>query len=350
MIFVSNSLCAPKAGRVFPSKDWAKASPESQGVDSVKLEEAMTYLAGICGPAKTNHTLVVRHGYMIWQGKDIDSVFDAWSVTKSFTGTCLGLLIDDRKCSLQTLVKKYFPAAEAKYPKLTLRHLATLTDGYMSVEGEKPYIPADPLFEPGTRFHYSEGPHVLSYCLCKIAGEPISQLFKRRIADPIGLNPSKWWWGDWGEIDGIKVNGGSGTYGKGIHISARELAKVGYLFLNKGSWNGTQLISKQWVEEATKPQNAGVAPFDTNGWYNCCIVNSYGYNFWVNGVKLNGERNWPAAPPNTAALQGNYNAYCFFIPEWDMVIARMGHDSVIDNALYNGLFIKVKAALKDPGK
>jgi CubicO group peptidase (beta-lactamase class C family) len=70
-------------------------------------------------------------------------------------------------------------------------------------------------------------------------------LFKRRIADLIGMNPSAWKWGDFGVVDGVRINGGSGNGNKHIFISARELARLGHLFLNQGQWNGRALISEE---------------------------------------------------------------------------------------------------------
>ncbi len=84
--------------------------------------------------------------------------------------------------------------------------------------------------------------------LTRIAGESIMDLFKLRIADPITMNPKGWYWGNFGVIDGLLVNGGSGSQSKGMHISAQELARFGLLFLNRGNWNGNQLISAEWVE------------------------------------------------------------------------------------------------------
>ena len=64
--------------QVFPQKNWEKATPQSQGIDSVKLEEAMNYLNNICGYQGTSQSLVIRHGYIIWQGEDIDNFHNVW--------------------------------------------------------------------------------------------------------------------------------------------------------------------------------------------------------------------------------------------------------------------------------
>jgi CubicO group peptidase (beta-lactamase class C family) len=110
--------------------------------------------------------VIVRHGRMILKGVDIDRVHGVWSVTKSFTGTALGLLIDDGKATLDTRAAALVPELAAHYPNATLRHFATMTSGYRAVGDEPqgdyrhgpsstPFLPARPLFSPpGSQFAY----------------------------------------------------------------------------------------------------------------------------------------------------------------------------------------------------
>jgi CubicO group peptidase (beta-lactamase class C family) len=220
-----------------------------------------------------------------------------------------------------------------------------MTTGMQSIQGDKPFIPAEPLFKPGTHFHYGDDLNMMAYVLTHIAHEPLHDLFKRRIADPIGLSPAKWHWDDWGNVDSMLINGGSGTNDKGMHISARELARVGYLFLNNGAWQGKQLISVAWVKAATQPQtDTSITAFDKKAWYTG-IIGAYGYNFWVNGIRPGGKRLWQEAPVNTFAIQGHNNSHCIMIPEWDIVVVRLGDDNDIDEQLYNGFFARIKASI-----
>lgn len=161
--------------------------------------------------------------------------------------------------------------------------------------------------------------------LTRIAGEPMEQLFKRRIADPMGMNANVWDWGDYATIDGVVVNGGSGNGGKHVMISACEIARLGHLYLNKGNWSGRQLISREWVESATSPQVPSDLPwahpesnFDGRG--------VYGFNWWTNGIKPDGQRKWPDVPASTFAALGHNNNGLFVIPDWQLVIARLGLD------------------------
>jgi len=316
---------------VFPDADWQETTPEEQGVDSVKLNAAMDYFGKTYGGAGVSETVIIRNGYMIWKGNRIDEVHTIHSCTKTFTSTVLGLLIDDGKCSLDDLAVKYVPDLADTYPeyaRISLRHLASMTSGYDGERGEKTeekpwgderkYLnPVKPLFAPGTAYKYHDAAvHLLGSIITRIAGEPMEDVFRRRIADPIGLK--RWKWIDLGVVDGILFNSPSGIYLGGIHISAREMARYGYLYLNRGKWNGKQLISTDWVDQATVNHvPASFRALSGGG------SGRYGFFWWTNGVKADGNRPWPSAPPGTYAARGGSSNYCYVIPEWNMVIVRL---------------------------
>ncbi|MHC4394341.1 MAG: serine hydrolase [Planctomycetota bacterium] len=338
---------------VFPGADWEETTPESQGVNSKKLNKAMSYLAGECGDGGTSEAVVIRNGYIIWKGSDIDKSHNVWSCTKSFTSTVLGLLIDDGKCSLDTFAKDYAASMQQHYPGVKLSHFATMTSGYQAkgdpeINGHgQTYTPFDgiePLFsQPGSKYVYWDSAmNQFANVLTRIAGEPIENLFKQRIADPIGMNPTKWDWKDWGNIDGLVVNGGAGNKSKGIYISAAEIARFGHLFLNKGNWNGRQLVSRNWVEKATSIQVSVCRLGYVKG---ADGPGEYGFNWWINGMKPNGQHKWPDAPQETFAASGYNNNKCFVIPEWKMVVVRLGTDGNIKDVVYNTFLKKVGEAI-----
>ncbi|MCK4628213.1 MAG: serine hydrolase, partial [Sedimentisphaerales bacterium] len=208
---------------VFPRADWQEVRPEEQNVDSVRLNAAVSYLKDNSGRDKVRELVIIRNGYMIWKGDNIDKMHGIWSATKSFTSTVLGLLIDDGKATLDTKAGDYLPDMAATYPDITLRHFTTMTSGYYAVGDEPrgryrhgpsktPFKPGPkPLFTPpGSRYAYWDSAmNQFANTLTRIAKEPIKDLFKRRIADPIGMK--NWKWGDWGTIDGLLVNGGAGN-------------------------------------------------------------------------------------------------------------------------------------------
>ncbi|MHC4520853.1 MAG: serine hydrolase domain-containing protein [Planctomycetota bacterium] len=348
-------------GNVFPGEDWQEAEPASQGVDASKLESAVGHLRENSGADGVSQLVIVRNGHLVWKGPSVEKVHGIWSCTKSFTSTVLGLLVEDGKATLETLAKDHVPAMAAAYPGVTLRHFTTMTSGYRAENDEPrgsyrhgpsptPFDPCEsPLFAPGTQYAYWDSAmNQFGNVLTRIAGEPIKDVFKRRLADPIGMDPDEWDWGDFGPVDGIAVNGGSGNSNKHVFISARQMARLGHLFLNEGNWDGKQVIAADWVRAATKPHVSRAIEF----WPDSATDGRgvYGFNWWTNGVKVDGRRKWPGAPMGTYAASGYNNNDMFIIPEWNMVIVRLGLDqsqSRITDEIYGEFLRRVGLAIRE---
>lgn len=335
---------ASQAHLCFPAETWSESTPEAQGLDAEMLDEAMKYILSICGEIGVSETMVVRNGFVIWKGDNVHNRHTVWSCTKSFMSTCFGLLWDDGKCSPSTLAWKFFPELEKDYPTITLEHLATFTSGY-GFSGADPLQPLAPIYQPGAAFHYSAQSDLLAAILTRIAGEPLSELFMRRIGGLIGMTEDCFCWTRHGAIDGIPLNGGSGLPGSNVECSALGIARMEWLYANEGNWNGEQLISRRYVDYATVPRvQPRVPPYEPEGWY-IGLPGSYGLNWWTNGIKPNGQRMWPSAPVRTFAAQGHFNNICLSIPGWRMVIVRLGGDKVIDTDLYDGMFSLVRQSM-----
>ncbi len=300
-----------------------------------KLKNALTYLESVCGEDGIKKVVILKDSNIIYKGPESEISQNVWSCTKSFTSTVLGLLIAEGKCSPDDNVWKYVPELKEHYPDVTFRHFATMTSGYKAVGNDKienhgqsttPFQPSpEPLFPPGSEFRYWDSAmNTFALALTKVAGKPLKEYFKEKVADPIGMNPEKWDWKDFGEIDGITINGGAGNKSKGIFISATEMAKFGQLFLNDGKYNGKQIIPSQWIEEATSAQVKNIVKNDDT---------PYGFNWWT-------SETFPDAPKGTFAALGFNNNKCIVIPEWNVVIVRLGLDGNIDNDKWNN-FIKL---------
>lgn len=151
---------------LFPGRTWQRATPQSQGVDSAKLQAAVDYLREAAGQNGVERMVIIRNGRMIWRGPEAAEAQGVWSVTKAFTSTAHGLLIEDGKCGLDTLAKDFDPALAKHYPNVTLRHLATMTSGIDGAGGGYDYDdkrrgdqnalvePLSPFFAPGTKYMY----------------------------------------------------------------------------------------------------------------------------------------------------------------------------------------------------
>jgi len=320
-----------------------KFPQQSKVAISHELDSALTYLKSVCGKDGINKVVILKEGKVLFKGTESEVVQNVWSCTKSFTSTVLGLLIAEGKCSLDSKVMNFLPELRENYPDVTFRNFATMTSGYKAKgdnpalghgQTDTPFSPdPEPLFSPGREFRYWDSAmNMFARALSKVAGEPIENFFRRKVAVPIGMVPEKWNWKDFGEIDGIIVNGGAGNKSRGIFISASEMARFGQLFLNKGNWEGRQIIPVQWVQEATSPEIKGLVPNDST---------PYGFNWWTAG-------RFPDAPEGTFAALGFNNNNCIVIPAWDMVIARLGLDGEIEDEKWNNFIKMVGEALHSP--
>lgn len=340
---------------IFPGVSWEQASPESQSVDSTKLNAAVDYLREHSGSNGVNRLIIVRYGRIIWKGPEVDRRQRVWSVTKAFTSTANGLLIEDGKCTLDTLAWRYNPKDLAEYYKgVTLRHFATMTSGFDGVGGsydfdekhrgdENAFVrPLPPFFAPGTKYQYwDEATQQYGYVLTQIAGESLHDYLKRRIFVPIGISGTEWQPDATGKV--LNWTGG-------LVISASDLARFGHLFLNEGNWAGRQLVPASWVHEATSVQ---VPPSIPNALASSDRKGSgvYGYHWWPNGVTPEGKRRWPDAPVGTYARSGYNNNDLFIIPAWKMVIVRLGLDQqedAITTAEYNVFLKMIGEAILNP--
>ncbi len=251
-VFVSGVVITPGEGdgqTVFPGREWMEATPESQDVDAAKLKAAVAYMDANFGPDGAKELVIVRNGYLIHKGPDSDAYHNAWSCTKTFTSTVLGVLAADGKCALDDLAVKHLPELDDQYPayaRIRLRHLASMSSGYkgqvVNVTAEQPWgepvsylTPTAPLFEPGTHVQYHDHQvFLLGRLLTRLAGESEQSVFKQRIADPIGM--TRWDWGISGKVDGIDLNNAAGTpTTPGLQTTARQMARFGHLYLNRGA-------------------------------------------------------------------------------------------------------------------
>jgi CubicO group peptidase (beta-lactamase class C family) len=218
------------------------------------------------------------------------------------------------------------PVLAEQYGGVTLRHFATMTSGYDSIGGSyefdaqgrgdswNPGPPAPPIFPPGSKFRYwDDAMSQFGHVLTKAAGSPLNQVFKARIADPIGM--TRWRWTEHDTPTGRVL-----SWPGGIWTSSRELARFGHLFLNRGHWNARQIVDASWVDRATSVQVPATIPNDTLSRSRGAGV--YGFNWWVNGIKPDGRRLWPGAPPRTYYANGLHTNVCIVVPEWNMVVAR----------------------------
>ncbi len=326
----------------FPQRgNWEEKLPSEFKIDTQKLKDAIQFAKNneysgskdlreaivkgferepyhkILGPTKKRKDpagLIIKNGYIIAKWGDVNRVDMTFSVTKSYLSTMAGLAIDKKLIqSIDNPVYIYVwdHTFDGKHnQKITWRHLLTQSSDWSGqLWGGYDWADRPPkeggidnwkhreLHTPGTVFEYNDvRVNVLAYSLLNVWRKPLPQVLKHNIMDPIGASTTWRWYGyqnSWVNIDGIKVQSvsGGGHSGGGLFINTLDHARFGLLFLNNGNWNGKQLLSAAWINEATKSSLANP---------------NYGFMWWLN---QKGTRHWNGLPEHlyyAAGFGGNF--------------------------------------------
>jgi CubicO group peptidase (beta-lactamase class C family) len=339
------------AQRTFPDAEWEKKLPENEGINLVKLQSAMDYLINLYEGYGPGGIIVIRNGFNIWSTNDINKHYNLYSAGKIWFALAVGKMVEEGYCNIDSPVKDWEPlfSTFSEYKEVTLRHLLTFTSGYNAINpghidkwenpnddwSVTPFDPAPPLFAPSSAFLYwDDAVHMLSRVLTAKLGQTVESYVRSKITDPIGLTDFTWdkisdVFPRYNEskINGVDINA---IY---IYTSASQLARLGYLVLNKGKWNGKQVLKESFMEDITKIQ----VPVTISLYKNINTDTNFimadhgildgrgclGYMVWVNGINANGNWHMPDAPPATYYATGGWSVL-FVIPEWNMIIARTG--------------------------
>lgn len=308
-------------GAVWPTAGWQISSPEQQGMDPVMLKKMQEEIANT--HIRLHSLLIVRNGAIIWEeyysGNTADTKHAMYSVTKSFVSTLVGIAIDQEKIEgtgqrvFDLLPGRTFRNGDERKGAMSLEDLLTMSSGLDWVEGDatysKMYSSADwvqmvldhPMaVEAGKEFLYCSGcSHVLSAIVGEAVGEPVLRFAEKNLFQPLGITNLRW------ETDrkGIAIGGW------GLNITPRDMAKLGYLFLNQGAWDGKQIVSSRWVQAATTRH------IDTDGEL------GYGYQWWI----------YPTHNAYTAL--GRYGQTIFVAPDLNLIVVTTaqieeGHDPI----------------------
>lgn len=312
--------------KVFPYKEWIKKPASELGFSEDKLEAVPRWFDENAGD-KGYRVVLIRDGYIAaeWQkGIDTDRQFGMASAAKSVYSSVLGIVVEEGKLpSADAKVIDYYPemmdVKEGKGPKegrfakpedrgITFRQLISNTSGYMK-PGET----------PGGTFHYQTfGMNILTHAMAKIYGyydseDPerlpgFAKLVTEKIRDPIGGRWS-YKYNNFQYLEGAK-EGIFGNY-TSIEVDARDMARMGYLWLNWGNWAGKQIIPEKWLREAVKIAPDIRANCPEEQW-------KYGYAFWTNDY----GKQWPSLPRDSYAASGAGQKHIWVCPSLNVVVAQ----------------------------
>ena len=256
---------------------FVRATPESQGISS-DLFAALLRELDASKDTEMHHFMALRHGKVICECNFAPYPKGMWHIThsmcKSITGMAIGMLIEEGKLKLDENIYDIFPDhinafSKIFRPVITVENLLTMTSGVTFnesgiVSGNDwlgSFLNASVNGKPGTEFQYNSlNTYVLSAIVTKRTGETLTEYLTPRLFGPLGI--TKYYW----ETCPKGITKG----GWGLFLCAEDMAKLGQLYLQRGKWNGQQLVSEYWIEISTarhlKTQN------DTYG---------YGYQLWM---------------------------------------------------------------------
>ena len=259
-----------------------RSTPEAEGIPSQAIVDFVQ--AADKNVNTFDSFMIVRHGKVIaegwWKSNSADKAHILNSVSKSFTSTAVGLAIHEHKLKLDDPVLKFFPSDAPADPSdnlkaMTVRDLLTMSSGDAvepSREGGpsvKQFLAEPVVYKPGTHFLYNTmGTYVLSSIVTKVTGQTALEYLKPRLFGPLAIQDPRW--------DSSPEGNSLGGYG--LYLRTEDIAKLGQLYLQKGKWNGKQIVPRKWVEQATSKQianeNEGHAKIGPD-W-----IEGYGFQFW----------------------------------------------------------------------
>jgi len=333
---------------VYPASDttndqvdhgWMRAAPADVGMDEAALVEAENYALSGGGSG-----MIVRRGRLVRAWGNIDQRYDLKSTTKSMGGIALGLAIDNGSVALTDTAASRLatignpPANHPEWlPEITIQHLATHTAGF-----EKPGGYIDQIYQPGTTWSYSDGGlNWLADVLTTVYNEDLATVLNTRVWTALGLNSS---WGGLGDPGGgaiadvhwrdnrLRPEGDpppairKRELASGIFANTNAMARVGLLFLRKGTWGDQRILSESFVSTVSTPpaENAAVTNADPANFPGATA--NYGVLWWTNaGGQL------PNVPTDAYWAWGLFDSLIVVIPSLDIVAVRAG-PGVADDA------------------
>lgn len=307
------------------------AAPESLGVSSAAVH-AFIAAAEAAGSQELHGFLVARKGRVAargwWAPYRAEAPHSLYSLSKSFTSTAIGFAVADGKLELSDKVAGFFPrqvpaAMGENLAALSVEHLLTMTAGHSGdstplVTREEDWVEAflaQPIPNaPGSVFLYdSAATYMLSAIVQKVTGEKLVDYLGRRFFAPLGMPKMRW----------AQCPRGINTGGWGLSATTESIFKFGQFYLQKGAWNGRQLLPREWIEQATTfkiqqpaPSGQDLAQLEPiSDWHQ-----GYAYQFW-------------RCRHDAFRGDGAFGQYCIVLPELDAVVALTGRTLDLQGAL-----------------
>jgi len=296
-----------------------RSTPSAQGVDAAGLLDLVDAVEG--GNLGLHSLMVVRHGRVVaegwWRPYAADRVHLAYSLSKTVTAMAVGFLAQEGRLSLDDRVLDHFPdldrsAVAPGWEDVRVRHCLSMTVGHEEDAWGRVFdrlsgtdfgdtgdwVPrvfaTEPTQSPGTVFAYNQvATYLLAVIVRQLAGVGVSEVLRPRLLAPLGLPEIPWHRDPLGRELGFT----------GAHLRTEAIASIAQLYLDRGRWEGRQLLSESWVDEATRA--FGPLNEDPNADEDWRL--GYGYSFWMQRFGFRGD--------------GAYGQFLVVLPEHDTVVA-----------------------------
>jgi len=294
------------------SAELVRNTPEALGIPSAAvsafLDAVEASVGGLHGLMLLRHGQVAAEGW--WSPYRPEYPHALYSLSKAFTSIAVGLAINEGHLCLDDPVVWFFPEAAPAHiaphlDALKVRHLLSMNTGHhRDASGAafrrvdrniaKRFLRLPIRHEPGTWFVYNTAAtYMLSAIVHRRTGMPLAEYLQPRLFDPLGIAPPRW------ESDPDGVNMG----GFGLNLKTEDIARFGQMLLQKGSWNGREVVPAEWIERATSLQSDNANQPGSPDW-----TQGYGYQFWL--CRHGAYRG-----------DGAFGQYCLVMPEADAVLA-----------------------------
>lgn len=324
------TVAKPPARQAQTAKPLPRSTPEAEGVPAAAVKKFFERL-GDDAELGTHLAIVMRHGRVIGQtdyspySRHLPHML--YSLSKSVTGTAIGMLIDDGLLTLDEKLVDIFPdkispAAHILWRHVTVRDVLTMSTGdrfneagsAVEEDWARAFLESLPKFEAGADFSYNSlNSYMLAAIVVRKTGMSVTDYLTPRLYKPLGINEYEW------EKCPLGIEKG----GWGLALKIEDAAKIGQLYLDGGVWNGTRLLSESWVKEASRRQIETPHAECPSG---------YGYQMWISPIE------------SGFVFNGAFGQFVQVFPKWDAVVASFSGSS----KLYaKGRMIEYTSALLD---
>ncbi len=306
-------------GVVWPVPDWQQVSPSQVGLDPVQLRASQAYALRGGGSG-----YIIRGGKLVLAWGDARQRYDLKSTTKSFGSIALGVAIGDQKVRLMDRARQHHstlgvpPQENAQtgwLSEISILHLASQTAGF-----EKPGGYTRLLFRPGSQWDYSDsGPNWLAECITLAYGRDLQEWMFDRVFTPIGIQRADLVWRKNAYRPEMIRQIPRREFGSGISANVDAMARIGYLMLRRGQWQGRQILPSEYVDLAWQtPPGHELLPVRDPQTYGAA-ARHYGLLWWNNADGTIAE-----VPRDAYWSWGLYDSLILVLPSLDIVAARAG--------------------------